>query len=98
MSALTAIPTFVLFTTLVGDWFDRWREKHTEHIQPYDAAAPRRWGWLKFDKTGESAFFVKLPSYAFEYDPCRDEPCWQQRILAWRSWRGWSVDLWPVWP
>lgn len=51
--------------------------------------------WLAWGLTGERAdrryFFLKLPSWSFEYHIEWDADRWGQRALLWISGRGWRV-------
>lgn len=99
MTSLAMIPGFVLLTTLLGDWFDRWRDRHTIRMWEGELLPKSRWTFFTFrdrNHGDQRGFMLRLSSYAWEEDNCRMTECWHERILFWTSTRGWWITLAPT--
>lgn len=98
MNALAMGTTGVLLLTVLCDWFERWREKHTEVIERF-GIAPRakRWSFVRIYDHGHlwvEAFYFRLSSYAWEHRIEADDYGWMERVVTWTSHDGWHVMLW----
>jgi hypothetical protein len=78
---------------LLADLLDRFDRRFAVDVWWYEELPAR---WLAWGLMGERAtvgerryFFLRLPSWSYEYSPVHDDDLWCQRAVLWVAGRGW---------
>jgi hypothetical protein len=102
MTWLALLPLLVLAIWLSITPIERWIKAHARNqIEGNDitvCSTTCAWGTIRCltsSRYDSRYFYLKLPSFAWERDYCRNEYRWHQRVLWWSSYRGWGVQIWP---
>ena len=81
-------------TVLLLDLFDKFERRYAEDRIEGDMLSVRRvaWGIIRSAYLPPRRYFVlRLPSYSWEFNPCRRDYCMAQRAVFYITGQGWQL-------